>query len=201
MSITLLYGTGNEAKLRFMRRYLEQLDLNVIGLKDIQAELPEVNESGDDPLENARIKAVAYFKATGLPTFSCDSGLYIKDVPPDLQPGVHVRNINGKCLTDDEMLAYYSALAQKMGGQMTAQYRNGICLVLSETEIYEHMGDDIAYERFVLCAIPHEKRNPGFPLDSISKHIETGQYYYDMPKLLEDGGEGFRAFFSHCLKL
>ena len=105
----LLYGTGNLAKLSAMRNRLEQLDIELIGLNDLRAEgkiIPEVIEDGNTPLENARLKAMAYYEAFQIPVFSCDSGLYFDNVPNEVQPGVHVRNVNGKCLSDDEILLF-----------------------------------------------------------------------------------------------
>ena len=103
----LLYGTGNLAKLSAMRNRLEQLDIELIGLNDLRVEgknVPEVKEDGNTPLENARLKAMVYYEAFQIPVFSCDSGLYFDNVPDEVQPGVHVRNVNGKCLSDDEMM-------------------------------------------------------------------------------------------------
>lgn len=105
----LLYGTGNLAKLSAMRNRLEQLDIELIGLNDLRAEgkiIPEVIEDGNTPLENARLKAMAYYEAFQIPVFSCDSGLYFDNVPNEVQPGVHVRNVNGKYLSDDEILLF-----------------------------------------------------------------------------------------------
>ena len=77
---------------------------------------------------------MAYYQVFKMPVFSCDSGLYFDEVPDEIQPGVHVRNVNGRCLSDDEMIAYYTGLA-KQYGNLTAYYQNAICLVLDETQI------------------------------------------------------------------
>ncbi len=138
----LLYGTGNLAKLSAMRNRLEQLDIELIGLNDLKVEgknVPEVKEDGNTPLENARLKAMVYYEAFQIPVFSCDSGLYFDNVPDEVQPGVHVRNVNGKCLSDDEMIDYYSGLV-KAYGNLVARYRNAICFVMDNTHIYEAIG-------------------------------------------------------------
>ena len=122
----VLYGTGNQAKLSAMQRRLSSLDIEIIGLKDLEADIPEVPEDGKTPLENARQKAYAYFDAFHIPVFSCDSGLYFDNVPDAVQPGVHVRTVNGKYLTDEEMIAYYTGMAQKYG-DLTSRYKNAIC--------------------------------------------------------------------------
>lgn len=89
----ILYGTGNPAKLSVMRSRLERLDIELIGLNDLKAEekiIPDVLEDGKTPLENARLKAKAYYEAFHMPVFSCDSGLYFDNVSDEVQPGVHV---------------------------------------------------------------------------------------------------------------
>ena len=90
----LLYATGNPAKLSAMQRRLEGTGIEVIGLKDVEKEVPVVPETGKSPLENARQKAMAYYKALQIPLFSCDSGLYFDNVPDEVQPGIHVRTVN-----------------------------------------------------------------------------------------------------------
>ena len=132
----LLYGTGNPAKLSLMRKNLEQLQIEIVGLSDIDVAVPQADEDGDSPLENARKKAKCYYDVFQIPVFSCDTGLYFENVPEDKQPGVHVRRVNGKNLSDAEMLAYYSGLAAEYGG-LHAYYRNAICLIMDEEHIYE----------------------------------------------------------------
>jgi 8-oxo-dGTP diphosphatase len=203
----LLYGTGNPAKLSAMKSRLEQLDIELIGLNDLRAEgknIPEVVEDGDTPLENARLKAVAYYETFQIPVFSCDSGLYFDNVPDEVQPGVHVRNINGKCLSDDEMIDYYSGLVKRYGN-LVARYRNAICFVVDEKHIYEAMEPAMESEKFILTDKPHGTiRKKGFPLDSISLDIKTYQYYYDLPEdRLEQVAveDGFLEFFKNVLNL
>ena len=203
----LLYGTGNLAKLSAMRNRLEQLDIELIGLNDLRAEgrtVPEVKEDGNTPLENARLKAMAYYEAFQIPVFSCDSGLYFDNVPDEVQPGVHVRNVNGKCLSDDEMIDYYSGLV-KAYGNLVARYRNAICFVMDDTHIYEAMEPSMESEKFILTDKPHSTiRKEGFPLDSISLDIKTNKYYYDLPedKLEQVAVEdGFLEFFKNILNL
>lgn len=179
----LLFGTGNQAKLSVMRSRLETIGIELIGLNDLRAEgkaVPEVIESGRTPLENARLKAEAYYKAFGMPVFSCDSGLYFDNVPDEIQPGVHVRNVNGSCLSDKEMVEYYSGLARQYG-DLIASYKNAICFIIDEKHIYESMDDLMASEKFILTDKPHSAiRKKGFPLDCMSIDIKTHKYYYDL---------------------
>ncbi|MGC6175819.1 non-canonical purine NTP pyrophosphatase [Lacrimispora sp. 38-1] len=194
----LIYGTGNPAKLSAMQKRLSGFDLEIVGLKDLNIEIPEVPETGSSPLENAYQKAAAYYKLLMEPVFSCDSGLYFDQVPDEVQPGVHVRNINGRTLTDDEMLEYYSGLAKEYG-DLTARYRNAICLIVDDNHIYRAMEESMASEPFLMKSKPHIMRKEGFPLDSLSVDIKTGKYYYDLDKNELDTvavEDGFLEFFQ-----
>lgn len=200
--LTLLYGTGNPAKLLGMRTALSSLDVETVGLEDMEKSPPTVSESGNTPLENAREKALTYFEFYGVPVFSLDSGLYFDNVSDNEQPGVHVRNVAGKRLSDNEMIAYYCGLARKYGGKLTARYKNAICLVMSETEIYQSMDESLWGAPFYIVDKPHEiPHQEGFPLDRISVDISSGQYCYDLPKAVEtEMYKGFREFFEKILK-
>ena len=166
---------------------------------------PEIDETGSNPLENATIKANAYFKAFGIPVFSCDSGLYFDEVDEKNQPGTHVRRVNGKELSDKEMIEYYGNLAASYGGRLTAKYKNAICLVLSEDKIFSRMDSSLEIEPFYLVSVPHPKIVPGFPLDALSVQIESGKYFQDLKhnlavdkKAVENG---FAKFFKENLEL
>ena len=203
----LLYGTGNPAKLSVMKSRLEKIGIELIGLNDLRVEgrsIPEVTENGNTLLENAKLKALAYYKAFQMPVFSCDSGLYFDNVPDEVQPGVHVRNVNGKCLSDEEMMEYYAGLVRQYGN-LIASYRNAICFVMDENHIYESMDPSMASEKFLLTDKPHGAiRKKGFPLDSMSIDMKTNKYYYDLSAdeleqlAVEDG---FLQFFEKILNL
>jgi len=205
--VKLLYGTGNPAKLEMMRRALAGLNeqgrfVELTGLSDMERKAPAVPEDGRTPLENARQKAHAYYDFYGIPVFSCDSGLYFEGLPDGIQPGVHVRTVDGKYLTDQEMQTYYSGLAKRYGS-LKARYWNGICLILDREHIYESMDESLASEAFLIVETPCSKvMHRGFPLDSISVDIRTGKYFYEMEAQRADqlaGEEGFRGFFGKLL--
>lgn len=198
----ILYGTGNPAKLEAMRKRLLMIGIDVIGLKDMNMPLPDIEEVGMTPLENATIKAMAYYRLFNCPVFSCDSGLYISNIPKDMQPGVHVRTVHGRYLTDEEMQEYYIGLARKYG-DLRARYRNAICYVQDRHHIYSAMDEDMASEEFIITTVPHPAYHKGFPLDRLSIHIPTGRYYYDLSAeelnkmAVEDG---FLRFFKECME-
>lgn len=197
----ILYGTTNKAKLSAMVIAVKPLGIELIGLNDLECEIPSVNECGETPLENAKIKAEAYYDAFHIPVFSCDSGLYFDELEDEDQPGIHVRRVGGKELNDDEMIEHYSSLAEQHGGKLTGRYRNAIYFILDKERHFSSMDMSIATEPFILVSKPHPKRVVGFPLDSLSKDIRSGEYYYDLEvkDVSTSVDEGVRAFFSEII--
>ncbi|MDR2546377.1 MAG: hypothetical protein LBC96_02555 [Lachnospiraceae bacterium] len=200
----LIYGTTNKAKFSFMQRCIGALSIEMLSLNDISAPKLDISENGNSPLENAKIKALAYYNALKMPVFSCDSGLYIDGLDDARQPGINVRG-QGDYMDDDEVVRYYSALAAELGGSMTARYKNAIVLVMDENTIYEHMGDDIVSEPFLMVSTPHKNGvvAKGFPLDCLSVQIESGKYYYDIEGYIDkylNVQDAFAMFFKRVME-
>lgn len=207
--MNIIYGTKNNGKVVSMQKSLDKLkpdyNIELIGLNQLNEVFPEVNEDGNNPLENARKKAMAYYSFIKKPVFSLDSGLYFDGLPEYLQPGLNIRRINGKRLNDAEMIDYYSKLAKDHGDKLIARYVNGICLVLNDDLMFEHMGDNISTAEFIISSTSHSKRVEGFPLDSLSIHIQSNMYFFDMQNEKFDKEDffsidtGFREFFVSAL--
>lgn len=81
----LLVATHNAGKLEEIADLLSDFDISVVGAAEYG--LPEPEETGTSFVENARIKAHAAAKATGLPALSDDSGIEIDAL--DGAPGVY----------------------------------------------------------------------------------------------------------------
>jgi XTP/dITP diphosphohydrolase len=202
--MNLIYGTNNPSKLKSMIKILDGLNLNVTGLESLNMGLEEAKETGKDPLSNATQKAMSYFEQVRQPIFSCDTGLYFEGVNEKDQPGVLIKRIHGNNLTNREMISYYSDLSSRYGGKLIAYYKNSICLVMDENNIFKYDGEDIYSEKFYIVDKPHKKYREGFPLDSLSVEIESMKYYYDL-----DGSKsetlgvicGFRNFFNRSLNV
>ena len=82
---TLLVATHNAGKLEEIADLLSDLDIKVVGAAE--KGLPEPDETGTTFVENARIKAHAAVRATGLPALADDSGIEIDGL--DGAPGVY----------------------------------------------------------------------------------------------------------------
>ncbi len=162
MSIQLLFGTTNPAKIEYVRTVLKPLPIEILWLNDLNIDI-DVAEDGINPGDNALIKSMAYYRESKIPTFSFDSGLYIEKFSEDKQPGLFVRRINGKKATDQEMIDYYISELDKVGGESKARWITSVALVLSLDKIYT---EDFT-ENTVFTSKPSPITNPGNPLNSI----------------------------------
>lgn len=202
----LFYGTGNSSKLRNMRVILEGLPVELISPLEHAVVLPQVREDGITPWDNALEKAVAYYKATGIPSMGLDSGLFLEGLPQCEQPGTHVRRVNGRTLSDEEFIDYYSEIARRHGGRIKARFINGLCVVIDEKRKKCAGGPHISTDWFWIVEKPHAIRIDGFPMDSIAVDPHSGRYWVeaDMENEQKAKGnglaEGIRQFFAELIE-
>lgn len=171
----VLFATSNPAKVRNYKEELSKKGINLLTLKDIDISI-YVEESGKNAIENAYLKAKAYYDALGIPTIGMDNNLFIEGIPDELQPGVFVRRINGKELNDDEMIEYYTKLVKEYGGKLKARWVYGMVLMTNNGTSEFNW----SYNDFYLVSNVNKKRNLGYPLDSISIDEKTNKYFVDM---------------------
>lgn len=173
----LLFATGNKSKAKRFTKGLLANDIKVLTLEDVNINI-EVEENGTTAIENALIKARAYAKETNLPVFAMDDTLYLENVPEDKQPGMYVRRVNGKRLTDEEMIEYYSNLAKEYctNGLITGRWIYGMALISNGHE-YTYTWSK---ENFYITSTPSKIINPGYPLNTISINIKLNKYFTDM---------------------
>jgi len=83
----LLLASSNPHKIEEVRAILAPLGIGVVGLDALDHPPPEPVEDGATFEANARIKAIAYAKATGQICLADDSGLEVDAL--DGAPGIH----------------------------------------------------------------------------------------------------------------
>ena len=171
----VLFATTNPAKIKSYKEKLEEHGIKVLTLKDLGLNI-DVEETGKTAIENASIKAKTYGKIAKKITIGIDTNLFFENVPENKQPGTHVRRVNGRTLTDEEMIEYYKNLAKEYGGKLIARWVNGVAIYNGkETKTYS-----FAKNKFYLVDTESKKRHPGYPLDSISIIPEFNKYLTDL---------------------
>ena len=173
----LLFATSNQSKLKRFAKGLEEREIQLLSLSDVNVNV-EVEEDGNTSIENALIKARAYSELVDVPVMAMDDNLYLEDIPEDKQPGTHVRRVNGKRLSDEEMIEYYSNLAKEFGkdGKITCRYVYGIA-VINHGKEYTYTWNK---EDFYLVDKPSDRINPGYPLNTISVNKKMNKYFTDV---------------------
>lgn len=169
----LLIATTNPGKLAEIKRFLGDLPVELVGLKDVGI-TETVDETGKTFEENAILKAKYYCQKSGLPTLADDGGFEIDALGG--QPGVksHRWIHQDREDTDDELIAY---TLEKMKGLPRAQRGAQLLLVLalvfpdgSVTTVEEQT-------RGIVAEQPSQHRTNGFPYRSLLFLPEINKYY------------------------
>lgn len=184
-AMKVLIGTTNPAKVKRFAEFLPGCGIEFLTLKDLNI-TAEPEESGDDPEENARLKAAFYGQYCDR-VICNDSGLYFDCIPLDdpRQPGLNIRSPQGRRLDDEEMIAYYSALLHELGGKTLAYYLDGIA-VYRDGAIRSFLDERGRAAAFYMVEEPSPARHPGWPLDSLSVNRNTMTYFVDRGNNLYD---------------
>ncbi len=173
--IILLYATNNDSKVHNMKRRLENYPIEIITPKELGIKI-SVKEDGTTAIKNAIKKAEAYYEKTKMPTIAGDSGLYIDGISSDKQPGLYVRRVNGKVLSDDEMIDYYTKLIESIGGKSTGYYVTGLALITKEGLFTIEITED----KFILSSTISNNNHRGNPIDVMTIDPVSKKFYTDM---------------------
>lgn len=95
-----ILATNNMKKLAEMQRILSPLGINVVTAKMLGITLEDVEEDGEIFEDNAKLKARAACKETGLPAIADDSGLCVDYL--DGAPGVYSARFAGEHGNDEK---------------------------------------------------------------------------------------------------
>lgn len=172
----LLFATGNDYKFNLMKERLSRFEnIELVNPKMLGINI-EVNENGNTAIENAVLKARAYYDATKLPTIAEDSGLYIDKFTKAEQPGLFVKRVNGKeGLSDAEVLKYYIDKLSMYNGRSLAHYYSGFCIIDSNGTDYT---DTIEESEFLLTTTKCKKVSlNGGVLNCISYDLDAEKYF------------------------
>lgn len=137
-TVRLLVGTTNQSKLREIRRLLHGIPCELVGL-DAFPGLDEPDETGETFEENARIKALAYARGSGLLTVAEDSGLIVDGL--DGAPGVRSARYLGQDATYPQRFdAILGALRAHPDRPRTARFVCALAVAEGDRVVFETRG-------------------------------------------------------------
>jgi len=162
-------ASRNEAKIKRFGRLLSDLAIAVVGLDNLGV-TGKPEETGQTAEENAEIKARFYADKTSLGVLSEDESLFADFLPPDKQPGVHVRRIGGRReVSDKELLDYWEQLvAQAPEEKRTGHWHIAYCLATPEGEVHT-----VSLDHQIKFFSPSSGvRLPGWPMSSLQGPVD-----------------------------
>ena len=169
----LLIATHNRGKLIEYRDLLAGLPFDLVTLDDVGIR-DDIAETGATFAENARLKAVAGARQSGLLTLADDSGLEVDALAGE--PGVRSRRYAGENATDAERNAFLlSKLRAVPSGARTARFRCVIAIASPRGTIGQAEGmceGEIAFE---------PRGTNGFGYDPLFYFPERGATMAELP--------------------
>lgn len=185
----IIFATGNEDKMKEIRRILADPQLEILSLKDAGIHA-DIDENGKSFEENAMIKAEAICKMTGEIVLADDSGLEIDYL--NKEPGIYSARYIGE---DTSYHIKNANLIERLEGvpdeKRTARFVCAIAAVLPNGEVLHSEGTIegiIGYE---------EQGENGFGYDPIfylpQYGCTTAQLEPDVKNELSHRGKALRA--------
>lgn len=169
----ILVATTNPGKLGEIKKYLSDLPITLVGLKEAGI-TDKAEETGKTFEENAILKATYYAEKSGLPAIGDDGGLEVEALGGE--PGVKShRWIHGdREDTDEELIAYtIEQMKDVPEGKRNAQLRAVLALVLPSGEVFTAE----AATKGVIPLQAGTHRTEGFPYRSLLFIPEINKFY------------------------
>ncbi|TSC70430.1 MAG: Xanthosine triphosphate pyrophosphatase [Parcubacteria group bacterium Gr01-1014_46] len=140
----ILLATTNGGKIERFKNLLKQVDETIEGLTPTELNIKalEIVEDGKTLLDNAKLKAQAYFGKVDIPILSNDTGFYVEgegfvDAPKRKALGETDEN----SLTNEELskvlLDFWKGVATKHGGKVNATWIEAFVILFPNGEIKE----------------------------------------------------------------
>jgi XTP/dITP diphosphohydrolase len=189
----VLIATTNPGKIREIRGVLAAAPVDLVTLADLPA-IPEPDENGTTFADNARLKALYYAAATGLPSVADDSGIEIDAL--DRAPGVHSARWHGHDYPV-KFRKIYQLLAEKGVATSEARFVAAVAFAEDGRVAFESRG---VVEGTIA---PEPKGSHGFGYDPIFFYPPLGCTLAEVDGAVKEGvshrGAAFKAFRDYLL--
>ncbi len=170
---TIVFSSGNVGKLKEVRQFFKDTDIEILSVTDTGIENFEVVEDKDTLEGNAEKKALELFDIIKKPVFSDDTGLFVDAL--NGKPGVYSARYAGE---DADFKANREKMLKELNGvefdNRKAFFKTVICYVDENrtSHFFEGRVDGIIAEK--------EYGNKGFGYDSIFYIPEDNKCFGEM---------------------
>ena len=133
MKERLIFATGNEGKMREIRKIMDGLGMEILSMKEAGVSL-DILEDGETFRENAQIKAYAVWRETGGIVLADDSGLVVDYLGGE--PGIYSARYMGEDTSYEiKNQAIIDRLAGIEGEERAARFVCAIAAVLPDGQV------------------------------------------------------------------
>jgi XTP/dITP diphosphohydrolase len=172
MSVRLLVATSNAGKMRELAALFADLPVTLLSLKDLPAEIPPPDETGETCADNARLKATAYAVASGLPCLAEDSGFEVEALGG--APGVRSARVPGG--SDEARNAWVYAQLDALGSrESAARFVSVLALARADGEILHVAEGEVAG-----VIAPEPRGTNGFGYDPMLYYPPLGRTFAEL---------------------
>jgi len=170
----LLLSTGNKGKVEEYRELLKGIPYDLVTPRDVGITMV-VEETGETLEENARLKAVALCRESGLVTLADDSGLFVDAL--DGAPGIKSARYAGENAGDtDRVNLLLSRMSDILWEKRSARFKCVIAIAIPPDCRVEY-----AYGECEGIIDFKPKGNEGFGYDPVFYFNEFGQTMAELP--------------------
>lgn len=193
--MTVLLATTNEGKLREIVPLVQALPITWKTLADL-APMAVPEETGATFRENARIKALAYAAASGLPVVAEDSGLVIDALGG--APGIHsARFLRDDASYPERFAEIERRLARRPGASRDARFVTALAVATGASIVFETEASVAG------TVLPEPRGTGGFGYDPIFLYRPWGRTTAELSleekAAISHRGRAFRDFHRACL--
>lgn len=172
----LLIATGNQGKLRDIKKYLSDPDFEIISLSDLNLE-QDVKEDGKTYQENSQKKALYFAKLSNLPTLADDSGIEI-----DALGGKPGANSKHWAKNEEEIIKKLKKISKNLPeNNRGATFKTVISLALPDGKVWS-VKDEV---EGIIVEKENGRRDSGYPYRSFF-YLPRIKKYHDEEELTED---------------
>jgi len=177
--VEILFATTNPGKIERLKRIMNEQNVKIWTLNDLDYEIVEPEETGNNVVENAEIKARYYWEKikVKMPVLSEDIGTYFRNAEPQDNPYKDIKKpvveMYGS-YNQENMIKYYSDLAKKYGGVLDQVWEYGMSVYDGKNSYkIKAVADNVR-----LVQTPKYPSYDGFHFSCLCQHEIAGEWKY-----------------------
>ncbi|HZQ29781.1 MAG TPA: non-canonical purine NTP pyrophosphatase [Patescibacteria group bacterium] len=176
----LLLATKNPGKVKEISKFLKDLNLEIVSLKDLHVK-EDIEENEKTYKANSQKKAIFFSKLTNLPAIGDDGGLEIEAL--NGEPGIHSRRWLGYAASDEVLIEHLNKVIKQIPkGKRQARFIDVVSFALPSGKVWSQEGK----VKGELVDDPHLKFLKGYPYRSFFYIPEIKKFYHESELTTEE---------------